>query len=502
VTIFAQALTFVAQMASITILARVLMPADFGIVTMVTTFSVLLVSCGHIGFPDAVLQRDEIDRSLASNLFWMNVAVGLVLTAGFAGAGHALSKLYGDPRVGYIAPPIALSILFDSAAALHIALLKRAMCFAAVSANDILARIGSVLVSVTLGLSGFGYWALVAGVVASPFFFCVGAWSRCRWIPSLPRRRAGTRSMLRFAVQVYGRFSLGYVTQNIDNLLVGWRFGPTVLGFYKKAYDLFVLPFNLLTVYSVAVSTLSRLNADRAEYKRYLLGGLSVLALVGMAVAGTLTVVGKDVVRALLGPRWETAGDIFVFFGPGIGAMLIYSTHGMIHLSIGTTGRFLRWGLCEFTVTLALFALALRWGARGIAGAWTVSYWLLIVPAFWYAGKPIGLKVTEVLGAVWKCMLASLLAGGGCYGIERSIPALSLTPSDSVHAIVRTVVMSSLFVLLYSAAVALLHGGGAPFRPLWRIILDFLPRRIVSKLSIPTETGALTPSASQASGTN
>src|SRR5215469_12579768 len=86
-TISAAAVALAVQVVSTVILARLLTPTDFGLVAMVTTFSLLLVSFGQNGFHEAVIQRNEMDRLQASNLFWINSAVGLILTTGFAAAG-------------------------------------------------------------------------------------------------------------------------------------------------------------------------------------------------------------------------------------------------------------------------------------------------------------------------------------------------------------------------------------------------------------------------------
>ena len=127
--------------------------------------------------------------------------------------------------------------------------------------------------------------------------------------------------MIRYAINVYGRFALNYCTGNTDNLLVGWRFGAPALGFYKKAFDLFVLPScQLLSpVLAVVVNTLSRKNKDRDDYKRYFLKGLCIVAFVAMAAGADLTLVGRDLVRVLLGPGRGEAGRIFTYFAPGIG---------------------------------------------------------------------------------------------------------------------------------------------------------------------------------------
>ncbi|MFZ0798395.1 MAG: lipopolysaccharide biosynthesis protein, partial [Terriglobales bacterium] len=372
ITVLAQVVSFAVQLIATIVLARLLTPGDFGVIAMVTTFSMLLSNVGQMGFPEAVLQREQMDHHLASNLFWINFGIGILLTIVFAASGSLLARFFGDPLVAHVAVATSLTIFLTSISVMHLALLQRAMRFSAVSAITIVSRIVSVVLSIILAWAGWGYWALVAGVIASPLATTLGAWIACQWIPGLPRRKNGTLSLVKFATHVYGRFSIDYISHNVDNILVGWKFGPGSLGFYKKAYELFVLPANqFLSAYPVGVSTLSRLTRDRAQYKRYLLGGITVLALVGMGLGAELTLIGQDLVRFLLGRQWLESGRIFMFFGPGIGVMMIYRTHGMLHLSIGTTGRFFRWGLIEFTVTVLMFLVALPWGPIGIALAWT-----------------------------------------------------------------------------------------------------------------------------------
>jgi O-antigen/teichoic acid export membrane protein len=483
ITVFAQGVAFAGQMVATVVLARILLPADFGLVAMVTTLSLLLVNVGLIGFPEVTVQRDEMNHYLASNLFWINVSTALVLTLAFAAAGSLLAKFYGDPRVAGVAMGASLTIFITGTSVLHLALLQRGMRFSAISANDITSRLVSVAVSIFLAWAGWGYWSLVAGMVAQPLVASIGVWILCQWVPGFPRREAGTASMVRSAAHVYGRFSVDYFTHNMDYLLVGWRFGPIPLGFYKKAYELFVLPSNqFLSAFPVAISTLSRLNRNHVQYRRYFLGGLSILALVGMGVGADFTLVGKDLVCLLLGPRWNEAGRIFTFFGPGIGITLIYRTQGMIHLSLGTAGRYFRWALVEFAVTALLFLLALRWGPAGIALAWAAASWILIFPAFWYAGRSIQFGAMQVLGVIWKYVLASILAGWGCAVIVRGIPSL-VTASGAIGSASRIATNSFLFGALYMVAVILLHRGCAPFYQLVGLLREMAPRGRLSKLS-------------------
>ena len=240
-TLSAAALSLALRVAPIVILARLLTPADFGVVAMVTTFSLLLMSFGQNGFNEVVIQCGEMDRFQASNLFWINCAVGLILTIGFAASGPLLSRFFRNPLVGRVAVATSGAIFISATATIHSALLKRSMRFSSVSINDVVALTVHSIVGILLAFRGWGCWALVVAILAQALSTTIGAWWLCRWIPSLPRRGVGTRAMLKFAANVYGRFSANYFARNLDNLLVGWRFNAAALGYYKKAYDLFAL---------------------------------------------------------------------------------------------------------------------------------------------------------------------------------------------------------------------------------------------------------------------
>jgi O-antigen/teichoic acid export membrane protein len=329
-----------------------------------------------------------------------------------------------------------------------------------------------------LALRGWGYWALVGGNVATGISTGVGAWLMCRWVPSLPSKVEGTGSSVKFATNVYLHFAFSYFTRNTDNLIVGWRYSARALGLYKRAYDLFVLPESqlLAPISAVVVATLSRLNRERDQYQRYFLGGISVLAFVGMAIGVDFTLVGNDLIRFLLGPGWEEAGRIFVLFGPGIGIMLLYNTHGWIHLSSGRPDRWLRWGVIEFLCTVALFFLALPWGPEGIAFAWTASFFLLMLPAFWYAGKPISLGVGPIVATVWKFFVASAAAGCGTGLLIHFTSPFATTPG-ALGAFARLVSVSTLFLALYLGGVILLYRGLEPINQTLRLLHDLKPQR-------------------------
>ena len=350
------------------------------------------------------------------------------------------------------------------------------MYFAATSANDITGRVVNTAVSIALAVRGWGYWALVAGIVAQQISLTIGAWWFCRWVPSFPRRTGETGRMVRFAGKVYGQFSIAYFVQNVDNLLVGWRFNAIALGFYKRAFDLFALTASQLTgpVSNVALAALSRVNHDHDRFRRYLGSSLGMVAFVGMAASADLTLVGRDVVRLVLGPKWSESGQIFEVFGPGIGAMLLCNTVGWVHLPIGKPGRWLLWSLAALALTVSLFLAALPWGPVGVAAAWSISYWILLIPGFWYAGRPIGFGVSALIAAIWRYTAAALVAGIATAAIVRNTGFWG-TPSSTSAALEATIIVSMLFGALYLAAVILFHRGLAPLRQLASLLRELAP---------------------------
>jgi PST family polysaccharide transporter len=130
----------------------------------------------------------------------------------------------------------------------------------------------------------------------------------------------------------------------------------------------------------------------------------------------------------------------------------------------------------ELAVTASLFLAALPWGPIGIAAAWSVSYCILLIPAFWYAGRPIGLGVSFLMAAVWRYTAASLLAGFATAALFRGTQ-FSASQSGAGGALEAVVIMSSAFVALYLGAVILLHWGCAPLRQLAGLWRDLAPTR-------------------------
>ena len=154
--------------------------------------------------------------------------------------------------------------------------------------------------------------------------------------------------------------------------------------------------------------------------------------------------------------------------------MFLYAPWGWIPLSIGRVERYSRWGLVELSVTGLLFFLALPWGPQGLAVAWSASYWILTLPATWYAGRPIRLGITPVIAVVWRYVIAAVLAACACILIVRQLPSLVAIPG-AIGGIIRIGTSSCVFGTLYVALTILLHRGWEPLYQITRLLPDLAP---------------------------
>lgn len=475
ITLIAQACTYAVSTAGTIIVARLLTPHDFGLVTMVLSFSLLLQNFGTNGFIEATIQREDVHHGQLSTLHWINVGINGILTLLFMASAPVIARFYKEPLLKPIVFAMALTILLGGLSNQHQALLRRKMEFNKIAACDVSATFASVVIAILLAYLGFGYWALVAKWLALPLVTAAGSWVLCTWRPDRPARGMNVGPMLRFAFNTYGNFVLLYFSKTIDKMLVGRFFGSQALGNYDRAYQFSnMLPSQLLSpLNSVAMSSFSRLSSDSVRYRHTYLTLLSTVAFITMPASAILTLTGKDLIVLLLGPQWENAGKMFSVFGFSIGVMALYYTSGWLHLSLGTPDRWLRWACLSFVATGLLFVAGLPFGPIGVAGGYSASLFMLSIPALWYAGRPIDLKISSLLSTVGKEFVSAAAAGSLSWAILYGTTPISWSPTN---AIVRVLVACVLCTAVYLVLVLALHRSLRPILQLRAFLQDMLPR--------------------------
>src|SRR6266496_1331650 len=160
-TAVAQGAQFFLNLAYIMVIARLLVPQDFGLVAMVATVMGFLRIFQDAGLSTATVQREEITHAQVSNLFWVNVTVGGVITLLVAASAPAVAWFYREPRLIPITLVLSVTFLLASSAVQHVALLNRQMRFGVIAVIDVVSMLAGYLTGIGMALWKYGYWALV-----------------------------------------------------------------------------------------------------------------------------------------------------------------------------------------------------------------------------------------------------------------------------------------------------------------------------------------------------
>ena len=368
-TLASQGTQFALQTVSTVVLARLLTPADFGLVAMVTAITGLASAFADFGLSEATIQRPEINHSQINALFWINAAIGLGLMLITASLGPMLAWIYREPRLTNIAVLLSINFLIGGLRVQPAALLKRQMRFMALAFRDIASYAIAVPVGIFMAWRGAGYWALVALPLTLNTTQMVLSWMMVQWKPGLPRRDATVLPMITFGGNVALSYVLYNVNRSADGSLIGWFWGAGPLGLYSRAYNLLMLPLRQLSApaASVAVPAFSRLQGDPERFARYFLRAASLIVWITAPLFGFLFVAARPVIALVLGRQWGEAAPVFKILAiSALGQLFIDMTLWML-VSRGLSGRLLKLLLIISPIIIVSFLIGLPFGIKGVA---------------------------------------------------------------------------------------------------------------------------------------
>jgi O-antigen/teichoic acid export membrane protein len=433
---------FALSVAAMAVLARLLRPEDFGLLAMVMAVTTFVALFRDLGLAMPTIQQQQINHRQISTLFWVNVAFGVLLTAGVAALAPALAWFYKEPRLRGIAVAMSAAFVIGGLSVQHQALLRRQMRFAALAIVDVISVAVAGAVAIIAAALGAGYWALVILQLVMVLGATVGAWIVCRWRPGMPVRHAGIRSMLAFGGNVAGANMLSAAVRNLDKVLVGWRFSAAPLGLYNVAYQLLLLPMSQINIplTTVAIPALSRLQGQPDRYRLFYQKGIQLLCAIGMPVVVFMFVAADRLVLTVLGGQWTQSVPIFRVLAPAALVGTFEVATRWVYISLGQTHRQLRFTAVATAATIAAFALGLRWGPIGVAAGLSIAVCGLRLPDIIYCFRTTSLRTMDLLSALWRPMLTSAAAGAALYAFDRLViwspsPVISLLIDAAVYAI-------------------------------------------------------------------
>lgn len=464
----AQGIRLACQFASVIVLSRLLAPEDFGIVAMTGPVLAFIGLFQNLGLMQATVQKKSITHGEVNALFWINVAVSVLLAGVLVLIAPLAARFYGEPAVGVLIVAMSVLTIVHAAAGQHHAILNRRMQFGRTAVVNSVATVGGLVAAIAWALVDPSYWALYAGTMTTALTGTVLIWAVSGWRPGAPGLVPGTGSLVRFGVGLTGYDFANYFSRNVDNILIGRYRGEQELGLYDRAHKLLLFPLQQITgpLGAVMIPALSRMT-DQPHRYRYAYLRVAPLILLATLPGVAFAIALADVlVPFALGEQW--AGSAVIFQALGFAGLVqsLNNPAGWLFISQGRSMEFMRWGILAAVTSVAAFVFGLPYGALGVAVAYAASEYLR-TPLLWlYLGRKGPIRTADVLRMGLPFVLGAHLAVGILWAIKPHLPEAPLP------ALVLAAVLS---YLLVAGFAALFPAGRDTLKEIRALVLKRMP---------------------------
>jgi teichuronic acid exporter len=358
------------------VLAKLLFPAEFGVVGMATVFTGFVQVLNDLGVGSALVQRkdDQLRKEHYHTAFWTGVAWSVVLYLAMSfGIAPLASWFYHKPVLQSIIPVLSIGILFSPVNLVHKAQLTRAMNFKKLAFIDNVSNIVVGVIAVFMAFQGAGVWALVFNTVGNVFFEMPMFFKATGWKPGLIFDKQAFRDVFGFGVYTTGSNILNYLYNNIDYLLIGKLLGATPLGVYTLAFILTdTFRGRLMTVINnVMYPIYGKKQNDIESLKRYYLKVVLFNCLFVFPVMIFFVAAGGDFVVSVFGAKWQGTVLPLQILSVSVMVHILVSGNTSLLRGLGKPGLEMKQQILKAAIFLPSLAVGIYF--YGIVGAsWAI----------------------------------------------------------------------------------------------------------------------------------
>jgi len=441
----ANALRLAAQLLILPIVARLLGPEAYGVIAFATPFVFFFLIMGDLGLAPALVRAKEATRDLESTIFWTAVTSGLTLAALVAALAHPIGYLFGRPEVIPFLLGLTPLFLLVTAAVVPTARLQREGKFKSMAAIDITSAfvgMGAVLYG---SFAGWGAWSLVTQQLVMWACRLSLILVVTRFLPKLVWRYSLVKSSFKFGAGIVGSAVFGFLSGNLDNVMIGTFLGTSVLGYYAIAYQIISIPDLVLGAvhYSLFPAISDAHNNSRSPVKTYLEVFRAVLLIAAPAMVG-LALTADLLVALVLGDAWKPVGpliQLLSLFGLLKAAFVLNAS---LLLGIGRSDVEFKGTVMRTCGVAAGIVAGLPFGVQGVAAGVSIGF---AIAGFFYMRsvmRTCGISAAVLWHTIRAPMVSCAALGTGVILLRTSV----LGDMPALPAFVSTVVTGFLTYLL------------------------------------------------------
>jgi len=419
----AQVAKIVSQLLSVTILARLLAPADYGLLAIATVFTNFASLFRDLGTGSAIIQRSELTHSTKNSIFWLNMALGLLIFAVLSGMAGFVADFYAEPRLVVLLALLAITFPVNCSSIVHQSLLERASEFKTVAGIEGLSVALALVCAIGAALLDFGVYSLVVQTMVAALVQSALLWMRSGWRPAGRPKLADLRDLLGYSGNISLFQFVNYFARNADSFIIGKVLGAASLGLYNIAYRLMLFPVqNMSYVLARAIFPLMvKVRGEHGSMAPIYMQSVGAIAFVTAPIMTSLLILRDPTINMIFGLKWMGAQALLLWLAPTGFVQSILSTTGSVFQASGKTGAMFRYGLVGAVLQVAAFLIGIEQGLAGLVMAYFVATLLnalLTLPA---ALKIAGATIPDFLRTLAFPLGGSCIAAALVFGIDTQL---------------------------------------------------------------------------------
>jgi O-antigen/teichoic acid export membrane protein len=435
------------------IVARILVPQDYGLMEMATILTGYVALFSELGLGDAIVQREEIKDEELSSLFWFLICWGFILALVCIVLSYLTVVIFHEGRILRLTQSVSLLYIIGAFLIVPLNKLNRELRYRAIGASDAFSVLISCLVMVLVAKYGGGVWTFIIGHITREFTRAILVFIVVRWRPKLHFDLKEIKPYLKFGLNLAGANSLHYINTKSDRFFGGRSLGANALGYYSLSLQLAAMPTEKLIslINYVSFPVFSRYQNMRNEFNRFYLNLVQMIAFITFPIYVGGILIADNLIPLLLGPKWIPL--IFPFKLLCI-AQLIISITTQTSSANNAQGR-PQWSLYMGIIGVLLlpgsFYIASMYGLNALVIPWITVYPALRLGFTWVTLKKLDIFPSEYLKSLKHPVIATSSMIAAILIIQQvfrnSYPSLSL---DLTHHLIVTITVG---VISYSSYV-------------------------------------------------
>jgi len=393
------------------ILARLLLPYEYGLVGMAMVFIAILTVFIEAGFGSAIVQKKEIHDIDLSTVFFINIGVSVLIYITLYLCSPLISAFFEEKELIRILRVLSLIVLLSAFSVVQNAVLRREMKFKTLTRITIISQLSSGVIAVFLAYYGFGVWALVAKTLLNQTFINIQLWLHEYWLPSWEFSKKSFNELFPFSNKLLVSSMINQTYMEIHKLVVGKFYPASELGFYTKANGFKNILSQSLTgsLTSFLLPVFSKIQDEPQRFKQASIKVIKIVMFFNINAMILLAIIAKPMILGLLGEKWSGAIpylQLLVFVG------LFYPLHAInvqILISLGRSDLFLRIEVFKKIIGIPAVLLAIFLSVKAMVIGMIVTSIISLVINTFYTNKLIGLGLFQQLKSISKSFFIAII---------------------------------------------------------------------------------------------